>query len=285
MTDNGPRRSPDIFVIGTGIVAVRQLTHEVERALAGVNEILFLDHGLGVKEHFETICSVVTDLYPTSYREDEQRVRAYDRMTAAVLTAALDHPPVAFAVYGHPKIYVYPTIQISEAAKLLGLRVEVLPGISSLDTILIDLGLDPGIDGLQMYEATDLLLRDRPLQPDVPCLLWQIGPIESSLYSRRRSSPDRFLRLQLHLLRFYPEAHEVTAVQSSGHPLVGPEVTKCAIRDLPEVLPHVSPVATLYVPALARRTVANDELVDALTSVAHLESITASPSDHAQDGR
>ena len=275
MRDNGAQSRPDITIVGTGIVAVRQLTHEAQRALSTANEILFLDHGFGVKEYLETICAVVTDLYPISYRDDEQRIRAYDRMTAAVIAAALDHPPVTFAVYGHPKIYVYPTIQITEAAKLLGLRVEVLPGISSLDTILIDLGLDPGMDGLQMYEATDLLLRDRPLQPDVPCLLWQIGPIESSLYSRRRSMPSRFLRLQSHLRCYYRDTHEIIAIQSSGHRLVAPEITRCVVADLHEVLPQVSPVATLYIPPAERRPVAAaSELVDALASVEHLKSIT-----------
>src|SRR5437879_2080979 len=121
----------DIYIAGLGMIAVRQITREVESVLRRSQEILFLDHGFGVKEYLETLCPKVTDLFPMSYREDESRISAYDLMSAHVLSAALDHPPVAFAIYGHPKIYVYPTTQITEAGKVLGLHVQVLPGISS----------------------------------------------------------------------------------------------------------------------------------------------------------
>jgi uncharacterized protein YabN with tetrapyrrole methylase and pyrophosphatase domain len=263
-----------ISIVGLGMVAVRQVTREVEFVLRRSREILYLDHGFGVKEYLESLCSRVTDLYPIGYRDEEPRVNAYDRMSAAVLSAALDHPPVSFAIYGHPKVYVYPTAQLMEAAKLLGLRVQVLPGISSLDTMLIDLELDPGFDGLQMYEATEVLLRERPLLPDVPCLLWQVGAVESSLYSRSKSAPGRFVRLQRHLLKYYSASHVVKAVHTSGHPLVPSEITAFSIGELPERLAEVSSVATLYIPPVETRAIGNTDLIDKLNSVEHLRRIT-----------
>jgi uncharacterized protein YabN with tetrapyrrole methylase and pyrophosphatase domain len=264
----------DISIVGLGMVAVRQVTREVEAALRRSREILYLDHGFGVREYLEGLCPHVTDLYPLSYRDNEPRLDAYDRMSAAVLCTALDHAPVTFAIYGHPTVYVYPTRQITRAASYLGLSVEVLPGISSLDTMLIDLGLDPGLDGLQMYEATEALLRERPLQSDVPCLLWQVGVVESSLYSRAQSSPERFRRLQRYLLRYYPAAHRVQVVYTSGHPLVHSEVASCSIDELPEHLAIASPVATLYIPPAEVRAIVNPELADKLTSVDHLGQLT-----------
>ena len=61
----------------------------------------------------------------------------------------------------------------------------------SLDALLADLRLDPVVHGIQMYEATDVLLRRRPLQSDVPAILWQIGPIETCLHSQAVSLPGR----------------------------------------------------------------------------------------------
>ena len=264
----------DIYIAGLGMVAVRHITREVDSVLRWSKEILYLDHGFGVKEYLETVCRKVTDLFPLSYREDEPRVNAYDRMSANVLSAALDHSPVTFAIYGHPKVYVYPTVQITEAAKLLGLRVQILPGISSLDCLLTDVGLDPGFEGLQMYEATDLLVCNRPLQPDVPCLLWQIGAIECSLYSRRRSTPERFVHLQQHLLKYYPPSHECHAVHTSGYPLLPSEIDSFMIDELPEQLAKVSPVATLYIPAVRTREIADSKLKEALVSINHLHRIT-----------
>ena len=69
----------------------------------------------------------------------------------------------------------------------------MLAGVSSLDTMFIDLDLDPAYDGLQMYEATDLLVKQRPLQPDVPCLLWQVGAVRvGALLDRSEQSRGRF---------------------------------------------------------------------------------------------
>lgn len=264
----------DISVAGLGIVAVSQITAEVESVLRHSEEILYLDHGFGVGEHLSSLCPRVTDLYPLSYRPDEPRIRAYDRMSAAVLDAAIDHAPVTFAIYGHPRIYVYPTAQITTAASHLGLEVEILPGVSSLDTILIDVGLDPGLDGLQMYEATDLLLRRRPLQPDVPALLWQVGAVESSLYSQQPSAPERFLRLKEHLLDFYPPDHLVKAVHSSGHRLAPSIVSEFTIDELPRGLAEASPVATLYIPPAELRPLVDGALMEDITSLEHLRRIT-----------
>src|SRR6185503_5646213 len=97
---------------------------------------------------------------------------------------------------------------------LLKLRVHVAPGISIFDTLLVDLGLDPGLTGMQMYEATGLLVENRPLQPDVPCLLLQVDAVESALFTRKPSSEKRFLRLQKHLLKFYPPTHPLVSVYS-----------------------------------------------------------------------
>jgi hypothetical protein len=79
-----------------------------------------------------------------------------------------------------------------------------VPGISSLDTLFVDLGIDAASDGLQMYEATDLLLRRRPLQNDVPCIIWQVNAIAEPTYETDRRSADQFLPLQSYLLEFYP---------------------------------------------------------------------------------
>lgn len=268
----------DITIAGLGMVAVNQVTPEVTAVLRRSREILYLDHGFGVRPFLEDLCPAVTDLYPIGYRTDEPRIKAYDRMSATVLDAALDHAPVTFAIYGHPKVYVYPTAQIKAAAVHLDLTVDVLPGISSLDTMLIDLDLDPGLDGLLMYEATDLLLRRRPLLPDVPCLLWQVGAVESSLYSQDANRPERFARLQRYLLDYYPPDHRVKIVHSAGHRLLRSSVRELALSELPRVLAEASPVATLYLPCVQVRGIGDDALRDALESTAHLRSITHSGS-------
>jgi hypothetical protein len=266
----------DIYICGLGTVGVRQITREVEDALRRCREVLLVDPGFGVRDHIDQLCSQVTDLVPTSYRELAPRISAYDRIATAVLDAALDHAPVAFAVYGHPQVYVYPTMQIRRAAALLDLRVQVLPGISTLDALMIDVGLDPGVSGLQMYEATDILLRDRPLQPDVPLILWQVGAVETFLHSTAASVPARFERLQQHLLRFYPVEHVAHSVFTSTFPLAPSVVDSFPLGELATRFPAGAPGATLYIPPTELRQIVDPDLFAQAESAEHLHEITQS---------
>jgi 2OG-Fe(II) oxygenase superfamily/Tetrapyrrole (Corrin/Porphyrin) Methylases len=267
----------DLYIVGTGIVGVRQITREVDDAFRRCSEVLVVDSGFGVREHIQDRCPVVTDLIPVTYREGEPRIEAYDRMSTAVIEAALDHPPVAFAVYGHPHVFVYPTLQLTQAAEALGLRVKVLPGISALDALLIDVGLDPGFAGLQMYDATDLLLRRRQLLPDVPCILWQIGAVETVLHSTAASRPARFRRLQDYLSEFYPVDHELRGVFTSTYPLAPSRVDSFPLQDLAARGPSIPHGASLYIPPTELRSVLDDELHAATGNLAHLSDITIRP--------
>lgn len=273
MTPDTPSQRVDISIVGLGIVVGLQVTKEAEFALRDAEEVLYLDSGFGATEYLTSVCKRLTDLRPLAYREGESRHAAYDQMSAAVLESALHHPPVVFAVYGHPQIYVYPTEQIVAASACLGLTVKVIPGISSLDTMIIDLGIDPGLDGLQMYEATDLLARGRPLQSDVPCLIWQVGVVGTRLYSERRSLPERFVPLTQHLAKFYPREHSVRIVCSTDHPLIRSDITECALGELPSRLPEVSPVASLYIPPTHARPL-SDEMAGTIDSLQYLHSVS-----------
>jgi Rps23 Pro-64 3,4-dihydroxylase Tpa1-like proline 4-hydroxylase len=272
----------DLYIVGLGIVGVRQITREVESVLRRSREVLFVDPGFGVQDFLAQTCEKVTDLVPISYREAEARIDAYDRIATAVLEAALDHPPVTFAVYGHPLVYVYPSTQLLRAARLLEIRVQVLPGISTLDALLIDVGLDPGFSGLQMYEATDLLLRDRPLQPDVPCILWQVGAVETLLHSTAPSSPQRFERLQAHLLKFYPSDHQITVIYTSIFPLAPSDLTRFPLAEFAARFPQLPQGATVYLPSVRLREVGNLDLFAEIGSIDHLDRITTRGSSHSR---
>ena len=125
-------------------------------------------------------------------------------MAAEVVSAAIADPPVCLATYGHPWIYCYPTTLITHAAPLLGLHVEVFPGVSAFDTLLVDLGTDIASNAVQMYEATDLLLRRRPIQNDVTCIIWQPTVFGNPTYPAQPYKAEQFEPLQEYLLGFYP---------------------------------------------------------------------------------
>jgi hypothetical protein len=246
----------DLWIAGLGIQTAGHVTREVEQAIRDSREVIYLDTGAATRPFLEALCPRVTALYQQSYSEDQPRVGAYDHMAACVVDAALDHPPVTFAIHGHPLVAVDAPFLVLELARALDLRVEVLPGISAIDTVLADLRVDPVVDGVQMYEATDLLLRRRPLMPEVPAIIWQIGPLETALHTMRVSR------------------HGVTAIYCSPHPLLPPTILRFALEDMPRHAEEIHAGFTLYVPPAASRPVQDWDLLEKIYSVEHLRSVT-----------
>jgi uncharacterized protein YabN with tetrapyrrole methylase and pyrophosphatase domain len=264
----------DLYIVGLGIVSVRQITREAESAMRRSNEILYASDAIGIDDYLHQLCETVTEVYASTLREGEDRLSKYNRIAAMVLEAALDHPPVSFAVAGHPQVFVYPTQQLLVVAESLGIRVKVLPGISSFDCMIVDLGLDPGTQGVQMYETTALLLHDRPLQPDVPCFLWQVGSVETRLFTRAPSTAGRFERLQNHLMKYYPADHLVKVVYSASHPLAASSIMEFPIDQMDLHAAQIHPGATLYVPPAEVPNIKEHELAQLVDSLDHLRSIT-----------
>ncbi|MBN2798237.1 MAG: hypothetical protein JXX28_03755 [Deltaproteobacteria bacterium] len=264
----------DILIAGLGISPSEHLTAETERCLRQCREVLYLDTGPVTKALLERLVPVATPLYAQAYVPGRPRLSGYHLMAARVVEAALDRGPVAFAVQGHPLVYVHAPVLIRRMAQALGLEVRLLPAISSLDTLFAELWLDPASEGLQVYEATDLLLRRRPLQPDVPALIWQVGNLETRLHTTRRSRPERLRRFVDHLAQWYPLDHKVTVYFSSPHPLVQTLAEVVALGELASIAGALHPGVTLYLPPVQRRPVVDVALLAQLDDPAHLERIT-----------
>ena len=264
----------DIVIVGLGIQPVAQVTREAEEVLRRCTEVLYLDAGIATRAWLETLCPKATPLFATTYSEGAPRLAGYHDMAARVLDAALDHAPVGFAIQGHPMVGVTASGLVARAAGHLGLTVQVQPGISAMACLFAELRLDPVVDGLQMVEATDLLLRKRPLQNDMPALIWQIGTVESTLYTARPSRPERFARFRQHMLAYYPADHPVTAVSASTHPIVPTASWTFALGEIADEADRLHPAVTLYVPPVMRRPITDPDLLATLDQPAHLRRIT-----------
>ncbi len=250
----------DIGIVGLGIVGTHQITRESEEVLRRSKHTFVIESGYGIAEYLETLCPRVTRLGPL-YESGKSRMPTYQRMAATVVAAALSEAPVCFAAYGHPWVYCYPTTLIQRAARLLNLHVEVFPGISSFDTLLVDIGTDIALNGIQMYEATDLLLRRRPIQSDVTCVIWQPTIVGDPTYPTKRPAIEQFQPLQRYLQEFYPPSHTVVLVMSKTFPLVRSVVERIRLSRLATALQRAPVVGTLYLPPVRSRPVADVALL------------------------
>jgi hypothetical protein len=253
----------DIAVVGLGVVGGHHITIEAQEIMRRSTQVFVLDSGYGSIDWLRELCPVVTGL-DRLYEVGARRRPTYRKMAATVVAAALENPPVSFATYGHPRVFCYPTTLIQRVSHLLDLRLHMVAAVSALDMLLIDVDYDLSAHGLQTYDATDLLIRERPLQPDVACVIWQTTWIAEPLYRTGRVPADRFIELQRHLLRYYPPEHEVLAVFSRTHPALRSIIERHTVGGLADGLATGSQSGTLFIPPVRSRPATDDRLVDRL---------------------
>jgi hypothetical protein len=263
---------PDIYILGTGILNIWHLTREIEACLRESKQVFLVDPGFGVAEYIAGLGPKVHNLL-VEYKNGGSRLDTYRTMAARVVAAAMDTPPVSFAVYGHPTFLVYPSTLIRKAAKYLGLHVHTASAVSSFDTMLIDLDLDVGRYGLQMYDANTVLVDRRKLDPEVPCMLLQVDAVESAFHTVGKSRPSRFRRLQDHLLQFYPPNHVLTNVRSASFPIYRPGLVQFELQNMGAEFADKRLGGTVFIPP-ARKPEADLELSREIFDPLHINRIT-----------
>lgn len=263
----------DIYIVGLGIMSTLQITRETEQTLRLCKKIFFLhSEPILMQKYLESLCPDVIDLH-YYYESNVAREQAYRGMVKAVIETAQQKSPVALALYGNPVVFVTPTQVIMNIAPEFGLKVKMLPGVSAFDCMLVDLGVDPS-QGTMIYEVNDMLLHRRDLHPDMHCFIWQVGGVESEVFSTSISRPSRFLRLKKHLLQFYPPEHEATIITCATNPVVEAKLTKVALGKLETEPIQMHAGATLYIPPVREPEVLDEEFLKLVTTVEHLKDIT-----------
>ncbi len=248
-----PRRSrgrdrADLWILGLGIRGVRQVTLETLEVLRRCRRVLHLTH-----QHAELrrINPRLVDL-EESYWTGEERTVVYDRLVEMVLAEVARGPEVALVSYGHPMIFDDVTLDLVGRSKREGFTCRVLPAISCLDTLCIDLGIDYG-RGLQVFEASSLVVDDQPLRPELDTLVLQLGEFGTELTADAVPMVGKRLRpLVEHLLRFYPQDHRAIIVFSDDGSFERPALVKTRIARLGAHAARIFPGVTLYLPPRPR---------------------------------
>lgn len=159
----------------------------------------------------------------------------YEAIAGRVLALGRRPEGVIYAVPGHPLVGEASVQRILQGAAAEGLPVRLVDGLSFVEPVLDELGLD-AMDGLQMADATDLAAAHHPaLDPDRPALVGQ-------LYSRRLAS-----EVKLTLMNAYPEEHPVTLVRAAGSSQASKVTLPLYELDRRDDIDHLT---TLYVPPL-----------------------------------
>ena len=132
----------------------------------------------------------------------------------------------------------------------------MLPGISALDCLFADLGIDQSTTSLQSIGATDLLLRHRQIQTDSHVILWQIGFIGNATIVFGKSTNPYLPVLVDYLLRYYPPEHELTIYEAPQYAIAAARKEKIPLRNLASA--QLTSGSTLYIPPATKTEVDRD---------------------------
>lgn len=222
----------DIYLLGTGIRGPLQFTDETIQAIRASRVAFVLHDDTMVLNHVEKYCKNVEDLIEI-YREDKLRSDIYRQISELLVCEASIAGPVSFIVHGHPLFLVSAAEYTLELARGQGLRVKVLPAVSSFDTILCALEVDYGY-GLQLFEATSLIKQKWTIQAEVPLLVFQLATVLQPKVAYGDPKPATLKPLVDYLLDFYPGNHLCKIVHSAAHLLERDEVVTTSIGSLGE---------------------------------------------------
>lgn len=201
--------------------------------------------------------------FDSLYTEGDSFEAVYQAIVEDILKLGRRNKGVIYGVPGHPYVAEATCPEIVRRAKLEGIPVRIVEGLSFLEPSFTALGLDP-LPQLTVIDALEIGSQYAPLfPPHVPVLIAQI-------YSSLVASD---VKLTLNLL--YPDQHPVKLVHAAG---TDQELVEELELYQIDRSPHIGLLTVLYVPALGAGT-SFEEFLDV---VAHLRAPNGCPWDREQ---
>ncbi|WP_414587173.1 SAM-dependent methyltransferase [Scytonema sp. PCC 10023] len=258
-----------LTVVGTGIQLVGHLTLAAKAWIEQADKVLFAVADPVTAKWLRSLNATAEAL---PYNTDNQRRKqTYREMVDVILSQVRQGLNVCAVFYGHPGVFADPAHAAIQQARREGFQAQMLPGISAEDCLFADLGLDPGRNGCQSFEATDFLIRQRRFDPTSALILWQIAMV-GNLGSYKPGEQFRPLTVLTEVLKtHYGSEHEVIVYEAAVyHPVCKPVIQRVPLDKLPET--KVREVSTLYVPPKAPAPV-DREMLERLGMSVSIEHI------------
>lgn len=244
--DSGGR----LVIAGTGITAVSHMTLETIGHIKAADIVFYhVTNGVAAA-YIKKLNPNVVDLLQY-FEEEQSRDITYIQIAELMLQKVRARRNVVGIFHGHPGFFVMAARRALTIAEMEGYETHLLPGISSADSLLADLRIDPGVGGLQIAKAGAVLRGEMALATAGNVVLLQIGSVGDNSCNFTGSRRAEIARLFERLTDIYGDQHEavyyVAAVFPGHNPTIVPR-TLAEYRD-PSVLSAVG-FGSLYLPPL-----------------------------------
>lgn len=244
------RATGRLTVAGAG-VRVTQVTLETVQALDAADLVLYSVADAITEAFVRARRPDSVDLftlYDDGKRGDETDVQVSEAILAPVRLGLR----VIALFFGHPGVFDLRGHRAIAIAMKEGIEASMLAAVSVADNLYADLGVDPSSPGMQIVDATDLLLRKRTLDASSSATIYGIGCVGDPTFRQTGSTNPHFTGFIKQLILSYGGTHKVAIYVASMRPLDKPTVRLHALDELArmsadEVQRVVAGIATMYV--------------------------------------
>src|SRR6185437_714602 len=130
-----------LTVVGTGIAAVRHATQEACFHIAHADKVFFLVVDPLTREWILRLNPAAESLSVHLVPGREREV-SFKGMVDQIAQAVYEGSRVVAVFYGHPGVFVQPSPLAIQRLRVEGYEATMLPGISTEDCLISDLGVD-----------------------------------------------------------------------------------------------------------------------------------------------
>lgn len=194
----------DLYLAGMGFRGVDQMTVETRKVLESCRIVYHLT------PHHAELAAInpnVVDMSDAYWTGEELGV-VYERIFQMILKEVRHGPRVVSIGEGHPLFFDDCHMRLLQRCRRIKKKCIVLPAVSCLDTMCIDLRIDYAYPGLQVFEATTAVENGWVLSPHLHTFLLQVGEFGTTISPDHvEASKEMFKPLQDYLLRHYDASH------------------------------------------------------------------------------
>jgi precorrin-4 methylase len=240
---------PLISVVGAGMLPQRDLTLGAHKVLRLASRVLYSDFP-GAAEWLAAIGVRDARDVTAQYQDGAVDRANYSGLLELVVRSARQAGDVAYLVPGNP--WLGNTVTQALARYVLqttDMRLEIVPGVSSLDTTLADLSVDALERGCVVVDANRLLLFRYDLDPRLGVLIYHGSAVGTTRTDHR--TPWKTNQIQL-LQEFLCGARSpetpFAAVCSAPAGQEAARITRGTIGDMASHAQEIDYGTTIYVP-------------------------------------
>jgi precorrin-2 methylase len=219
-----------LVIIGFGITAVSHVTPEARERLRNADVVFYNPTSELIADYIRQQNTNTVDLSQL-YGESKRRRITYVQMAELMLREVRKGRSVVGAFPGHAGFFNMTARRALAIAKDEGHATRMLPGISSLDCLVSDLRIDPGVGGLQILKAGLYLRGVQPLATWGHVVLIQVSHIGDATFSKAGPDNRKFLALIAKLITDYGPSQEALYYLAPIFPWLEPVIRKHTLKE------------------------------------------------------